>query len=205
MSDYEPPLKRMSQYGEGSSDPRIDPEFNSECITDNDNVWDLGVPPHDTQEVDIRGDEDPIEEIVEYSNEVPSVKWELIEESQSFYHEKFHRHEKRAVFKLSHNFYECSNISAFKSAIDEAYEEAIAPILANAKKTDLFTVKIENTSLNYDMFISPEPVFTFKKERFLDVLQMVVQSNRNIFMDGILKVRVAIYESMKGGAGGQSL
>ena len=131
------------------------------------------------------------------------VNWILVEDNGVTKNDFYHRTEKKAVFKVEHNLNNFTNIMDFKKAINEAFSKTMKAFLAGHDPEDKFTAYIENTSPDHPvkpLFIPPRKIEPFDDEAFLNRVSLVHQSNANLLLDGLLKVRVAIYSSLTGSA-----
>ena len=188
-----------AQPYDGSED---DMQYDSD--SDSQTLEDIGIDPNADPVEDIRsqvGEGQP-EVLPEENNDSPQpdpqMLWQLVEDNGEVRHEKFQRTERRAQFKVEHNFNDIKDLKAYEDSIDNAYENAIKPMLRQSNPDDLYSAYIDHPELNPSIFIGYHKVSSFDKKKFLNKLYKIAQSNTSFFLDGVLKVRVAIIKTVQG-------
>ena len=129
------------------------------------------------------------------------VNWILVEDNGVTRNNVFHRTEKKAVFKVEHNMNRIQNIMEYQEAIDNAFGNTMRAFFDGSHSSDRFTALIENTSPETPIkpiYIRLQQIKAFDQQSFLNLITMVAQSNANVLLDGLLKVRVAIYSNFSG-------
>ena len=132
----------------------------------------------------------------------PLINWVLIEEFPIKTNNKYKRTEKKVVFNLEHNFGGLPELMEFQSAIDNAFETAVRPMLSNAQPSDKFTLLIESEGLDKDIYLRPQNVSDFDKTRFLNQIYKTCQSKREFLNSGLMNVKASIYSSLSGSGRG---
>ena len=126
------------------------------------------------------------------------MEWELIEQQPEKKSEKYNLTEKNATFMVKHNFNQLPDLKEYELAIDNAFEEAVFPMISSADDNDRFTAYIESDGLDPAIFLIPQKVKDFDKHSLLNNIYKITQSNRTFLDSEKLKVNVVIYHTIKG-------
>src|SRR6266571_4798346 len=128
----------------------------------------------------------------------PLINWNLVETFAPKTSKNLKCVEKRAVFKVEHNFKQMPSLMMFQASIDDAFETTIKTLIANAKPEDKFSCTIDADGLGSPIYLRPGRVSSFDKKRFLDQVFKTSQSNKDFLNSGLFTVKTVIYESVSG-------
>ena len=128
----------------------------------------------------------------------PLIKWNLIAKEKEFRSIRLNAFEQWSTFDVEHNLKDFRDIRAYAEAIDNAFAEAMAPFCQQLLDNDRIGFYIESDDLNYKIYLRPQKVRPFDKERFLNQIYVTTQSNRVFLNSGHLKVRVLVIHSLSG-------
>jgi hypothetical protein len=159
-------------------------------------------PKRPIEIIDISDDEERMEvdqvQANNYDQPLRFANWTLVEEREPVTNEKYRRVEQRAVFDVEHNITESLQLIEYQQQIDDSFEAAMRHFLDGHQGYDMFSAKIEHDNLNTSIYLSPQKIATFDKTRFLNKIFMVSQSNKEILLNGQLKVEVMITKKVIG-------
>jgi hypothetical protein len=147
-----------------------------------------------------QGQQEEVNEAVpdDRSDTVPLVTFELVNEPNRAYSEKFLRHIVKAEFKFNHNLMDLKDIPPINDDIDNAFEEALKSLIDGSNTDSKVSVAIDNEKLVKNIYLPPVDVSDFRKENFLNTIALVYQSNKEFILDGTLKVTVYILDKLQG-------
>ncbi len=120
-------------------------------------------------------------------------KWDLIEENLI---QKNGFNIMKVKFDVTHNF-DINRIQEYKDAINDAFEEAIWPLVTRFGSVEYFSLSLDCNGLSPPIFIPPMKMNTFDKNAFLFSVLKVEQSNKEFLMSGVFDVTLNVYLSRK--------
>ena len=130
---------------------------------------------------------------------VPKMEWELLEESSEIRKDKFQLIIKSAIFNVSHQMRDVSEIQEFQDEIDNGFHSAVFYLIKEQDPDNYISVSLTNDALEGSVYVPPQKVGSFKKTSFLETIYKLAQSKIEFLLSGTLEVRVRIYKSIKGG------
>ena len=120
-------------------------------------------------------------------------KWNLIEENLI---QKNGFNTLKAKFEVLHNF-DVNKVQEYKDSINDAFEEAIWPLVTRFGSVGYFSLSIDCNGLSPPIFVPPMKLNSFDKNAFLFSVLKVEQSNKEFLMSGFFDVTLNVYLSRK--------